>query len=282
MQRITDTTAAAALPAPPALTGPVGFFTGGAPGVIPATRVRYWWLNMFQEEMMSLLTAAGIAPDTTGTNFTQVLQAIRALSGFQNVQVFSASGTFTVPAPTVEVEMWGGGPGSGACSGLTNNAGSSGAGAGYARKLITGLTVGATVAVTVGFNGVGGIGGGAAPTAGGTTSFGTYVSATGGGAGVNGTGAGPAAGNPTPGTGVGGDVNLTGGNGGNQWLSGSTTLVAWPGGCAPMMPTNQPVDGDNAGIVASNYGCAGRPAVTITGLSLNGGAGKAGLVIARW
>ncbi|HTB47022.1 MAG TPA: hypothetical protein VK741_25620 [Acetobacteraceae bacterium] len=75
MQRIYDPTAAAVLPTPPALTGNIGFFQGGT----GATRVRYWWLNMVQEELMSLLAAGGITPDTTGTNVTQVLQALRVL-----------------------------------------------------------------------------------------------------------------------------------------------------------------------------------------------------------
>jgi hypothetical protein len=79
MQRIHDATAAATLPAPPALTGPAGFFTGGAPGAVAPTIVRDWWLNMLQEELLALLTAAGITPDTTATNFAQVLAAIRAL-----------------------------------------------------------------------------------------------------------------------------------------------------------------------------------------------------------
>ena len=96
MQRIRDTTAAAALPAPPALTGPAGYFTGGAPGTVPATRVRYWWLNMLQEELLSILTAAGITPDTTGTNFHQVLDAIRAGAGGATRYRLSAATTFYV------------------------------------------------------------------------------------------------------------------------------------------------------------------------------------------
>jgi hypothetical protein len=79
MQRIFDPTAAATLPAVPALSGSVGYFTGGVPGSVAATRVRAWYLNMLQEELMTLLTTAGITPDTTGSNFTQVLQAIQTL-----------------------------------------------------------------------------------------------------------------------------------------------------------------------------------------------------------
>ena len=87
-----------------------------------------------------------------------VAQAIAAKSsGGIRGQVFTSSGTFTVPAgvTSVKVRGCGGGGGSGASAG-----------------------------------------------AGGTTSFGTYCSATGG--------SGPA----TPGTGSGGEINLTGGVGG--------------------------------------------------------------------
>jgi hypothetical protein len=49
---------------------------------------------MIQEELISLLTAAGITPDTTGTAFTQVLQAIRAIGRIKltaNLQLYVAT-----------------------------------------------------------------------------------------------------------------------------------------------------------------------------------------------
>jgi hypothetical protein len=81
MQRITDPTAVATLPSPPALTGTTGYFGPAVPGISPATRVRYWFVNMIQEELMSILSAASITADTTGTVFNQVLLAIKALIG---------------------------------------------------------------------------------------------------------------------------------------------------------------------------------------------------------
>jgi hypothetical protein len=79
MQRVQDPTASAALVPPPALTGPIGFFQPAVPGITAATRYRYWIANMLQEELMSILAAAGVAPDTTGTEFTGVLRSIEAL-----------------------------------------------------------------------------------------------------------------------------------------------------------------------------------------------------------
>jgi hypothetical protein len=81
MQRIIDVTAAATPPTVPVLSGPVGYFTEGVPGISAATRVRAWWTNMVQEEIMSVLVAAGVTPDTTGTNLAQLLAAINALIG---------------------------------------------------------------------------------------------------------------------------------------------------------------------------------------------------------
>lgn len=82
MQRIQDPTAVTALPAVPALSGLAGYFTGGNPtGGIPATRVRAWWLNMIQEEILNVVQAAGLTPDATPT---QLRQALRALYGGPN------------------------------------------------------------------------------------------------------------------------------------------------------------------------------------------------------
>lgn len=113
-------------------------------------------------------------------------------------QVFTSSGTFTVPTgvTAVKVTVIGGGGNGGAPTGGSSQGGGGG-GAGRAIKYITGLTPGNAITVTVG-------------AAGGTSSFGAFCSATGGAAGAspattNSNGAGGAAG-----AGSGGDINLTG------------------------------------------------------------------------
>ncbi|MCI1437816.1 MAG: hypothetical protein LKI03_00030 [Acetobacter indonesiensis] len=76
--RIDDTTSVAAMPAPPTDNiGAPGFFTGGSTTGLSATRVRYWWLNMVQEELMAFAAAAGIPPNKTDT--AQVLKAAQIL-----------------------------------------------------------------------------------------------------------------------------------------------------------------------------------------------------------
>jgi hypothetical protein len=259
MQRIIDPTAVAALPSPPALAGTTGFFSGGLPGVSVATRVRYWWLNMVQEELSGLVTAAGLALDTTATNFGQCAAAVRALAASavsavpHGVQAFTASGTFTVPAGVteVEVEIWGAGSGSWASvAGITGGGGSGG---GYARKRVSGLTPGAAVSVALG--------------AGGSSAFGSYCSASGGTVNPSNTLAYPASGN-IAGTGTGGDLNLCGGDGGNgqQNQGGIVLNNGGYGGEGPLC----------GGIV--NSGAVGNPGRFPGG----GAAGAGGFCLVRW
>jgi hypothetical protein len=96
MQRVQDPTASATLVAPPALTGPVGYFQPAVPGVTAATRFRYWLATMWQEELMAILAAAAVAPDTTGTNFTQVVQSITKLIAAATLQIFNGTVGYTI------------------------------------------------------------------------------------------------------------------------------------------------------------------------------------------
>ncbi|MCW4591519.1 hypothetical protein NO263_13100 [Gluconacetobacter entanii] len=76
--QIDDATAVASLPALPTDNiGTPGFFTGGSTSGGAPTRVRYWWLNMVQEELRNLVIAANLTPDKT--NNAQVLAALRSM-----------------------------------------------------------------------------------------------------------------------------------------------------------------------------------------------------------
>src|SRR6202034_215098 len=101
---------------------------------------------------------AGITADTTVTVFNQVLLSIQALVGAvpHGVQAITSSGNFVVPTgvTSIEVELWAGGSGSWAS--VVGYTGGGGSGGGYARKRITGLTPGSTVAVTIGAGGAAG------------------------------------------------------------------------------------------------------------------------------
>ena len=156
------------------------------------------------------------------------------------VQFFPASGTFTVPlgVSRIRVRVWGAGGTSN--SSLGGGLGGGGGG-GFAMKVIN-VTPASTVAVTVGT--------GFTTVAGGTSSFGSSVSATGGNAVITAVAAGA-----TGGTGIGGDINYIVGTGG----TGDTSSFVGGGGGA-------------AGVFG-NGGNGGNTIVTRGGNGNSGGGG---------
>lgn len=160
--------------------------------------------------------------------------------GTGNIQFLHASSSYVIPSSSIRVRLWG--------------AGNVGGGGGFAMKTITGLTVGATVSATVG------------TTAGASTSFGAYVSATGGGA-PSGSTAG------VGGAGSSGDFNYSGGSGGAivgtlyQGYGGAGSLFG-PGGDGQL--ANDPSFIQNKG------GSGGGGCADTGGSGGNGGNGFSG------
>jgi hypothetical protein len=77
MYRIDNATAATVLPTPASVgPNPNGFFQVGVPGVTPSTVVDGDWANAVQEEIVTVLAAAGITPSKTVR--TQLVQAVSA------------------------------------------------------------------------------------------------------------------------------------------------------------------------------------------------------------
>lgn len=194
-----------------------------------------------------------------------------------NIQVFEENGTFVVPDGVAEVfveVVGGGGCGQGG-KGKNSEIFSGGGGGGYAFKLIKNIIPNSEIAVTVGKGGVGSTEG--FGTGGGTSSFGTYVSATGG------TGL-------TGGNGVGGDVIFKGQDGvlggiydsttySNLWLSGAGGGSYFGSGAYPPPRVNHGSAG-NAGIFP---GAGGSGAHNQNYSDTNaGGNGADGIVIVRW
>lgn len=191
------------------------------------------------------------------------------------VQKFTApGGSFVVPAGVsqIEVEVWGGGSGSYAST--TAMAAGGGAGGGYARVRISGLIPGLVIPVTVGSGGAGGTTAGAVPGPGGSSSFGTYVSATGGGLNYLDSFSVPQNGAYPPGSGVGGDINLTGSMG-QDANSGKGGI----GGGAPMGGF---VASGSFGLPGTFPGGGGSGPGNPGNVAYNGAAGAAGFVIVRW
>ena len=192
------------------------------------------------------------------------------------VQTFLNSGYFIVPAgiSQVEAEVWGAGSGSFASTAGISSGG--GSGGGYARKRITNLIPGQAILVTVGLGGAAGTTSGGWPSAGQTSSFGTFISATGGSLNVQATVANPQNGGTPGGMGANGDVN-TSGSSGQAGLLNQGGL----GGAAPMGGCQ------NSGTwgLTGNFpggGASGAGTGTNSATPYNGAPGGAGLVVVRW
>lgn len=152
------------------------------------------------------------------------------------------------------VMLWGAG---GGATSQTGGTGAGGSGGGFAMKIVPAQSA----TVTIGAGGAGNTAG-SNSVGGGTTSFGSVFSATGGQA----AGAGPGA----PGLGVGGDVNLAGSAGDDMLGSGHTFAK---GGAAPLMGLAGALN------YASRPVGSGGSSVFISGTWNNADAGGDGLAI---
>jgi hypothetical protein len=206
--------------------------------------------------MPSSLNGTGV---TFNDGTTQSTAAVGG--GGYNVAVFTSSGTWTKPAgiKAVKVTVIGaGGNGGTASSDQYSQIGMPGGGGGGAIEEIQAPSIPGPVSVTVG----------TAPSK--TSSFGAFLSATGGGNGAN----SPAPTNVTPGgAGSGGDINV----------SGQITSFGTPGGFAALgfgVGANSPSAGDRSGNNGVLYG-GGATGGRMGGNTPTkpGGTGAAGIVV---
>jgi len=194
-------------------------------------------------------------------------------------QVFTTTGTFTIPAniTALKVTVIGGG-GSGAGSASSYSGGGGGGAGATAISYLTALTPGGTIAVVVGTGGaavtgvVAGNNGVDSTIASGTQTITTVTAGKGSGAPVaTGSGAEGGAG----GTATNGTINISGGDGAPARVEGGNGgASSMGGGGRGGTPSADP------GIVGKAYGSGGGGAANPSaGFS---GAGKAGIVIFEW
>lgn len=172
-----------------------GTTTIAANGLTAKTLVKNYNQNLASGDIVANQIITAIYD---GTNF-QLLSPIWNLA-YSRRQVFTSSGTFTVPAGiySIKVKSVGAGGGGGGSAG---GSGAAGGGGGYADGVYT-TTPATAYTVTVGTGGSAGANGDG--SAGSATTFGVLQTANGGGGGISG-GAGGAGGTAT-----GGDFNITG------------------------------------------------------------------------
>ena len=229
-----------------------------------------------------IISGAAISVIYDGTQF----QMIAVPHGqIIDMQVFTASGTWTKPAgcSSILIEVIGGGGGGGGAAATASNIsiGGGGGAGGYSRKYVT-TGIGATETVTVGAGGAGNSG--AAGSNGGTSSFGAHCSGAGGfGAGFVGptTGVTFVAGGDG-GTGSSGNYNGKGGMGAAGLAdTASISLLGGSGGASYLSAGGYFAGPNTAGAAASaNSGSGGGGAANSGGQAARaGGAGGSGIVI---
>jgi hypothetical protein len=201
-----------------------------------------------------------------------------------SMQVFTANGTYTKPPnlKAVRVRLVGGGGGGGvafAAPAGQASCGGGGAGGGYSERIIPASLLAATTAITIGAGGLGAN----PPTAGGTTSFGSFCSGSGGTAGVSMTPAGNSViDGGTGGSGTGGDLNIDGSDGSRGRVEAGGPVHPARGGNSQLGAGGREGSNVNTAIGAQGRpyggGGAGGACRSTFGPAL-GGPGNSGVVI---
>lgn len=258
---------------------------GGAddPSTIFSTTARSNVPIRFFKKLESTQTVAG----TWDAAITEVSERSTPRYTLGSKQIFTSSDTWTRPQGVLAIVVElvsGGGAGGGAVvtAGGQASYGVGGGGGGFSRKFIT-INLGATETVTIGAGGTGVSG--AAGNGGGSTSFGSHLSSTGGSGGsINTSTAGTRATSGVDGgIGSGGDINISGGssNAGFQ-IAGSISFGSgggnsfFSGGTSGLASISTGVDGNNA----LGFGGGGAGSVNTASQSARaGGDGSDGIII---
>jgi hypothetical protein len=238
-----------------------------------------------RDEVIAIAGELGVEPSGTAST---VRARLDDGLGLRQIVTFTSDGTFTkasypwLRAVRVRVQGGGGAGGGAQATGANENSfGAGGGGGGYSERFILASALSASESVTVGAGGSAVTG--AAGGTGGTSQFGSLLSATGGGGGPTrdaDTALRFTPGSTGTGVGSGGDINARGGAGspGFNISPGTATLTQVRGGVGG----GSVLSGGSReqGATGSQFGGGGGGAVNVTSSSaVAGGAGAAGIVI---
>jgi hypothetical protein len=243
-----------------------------------------YWRTVRGGAAVPITTGAASLDDYEFTADTENFYRITQLTQEENVDVFTASGTWNKPSGLVAARITvvgGGGAGGGAGATIAGqySAGEGGGAGGIAVSVIDAASLGASETVTVGAGGTGASG--AAGAAGGTSSFGTHVIASGGGGGsLTAAGTSNAIGiGPLGGTGSTGQILGAGAPGGQSMtLTGVSIARGGQGGSGPFGGGGRGSSGASGSAAVGRGSGGGGGGNSPSQVARTGGAGAGGLV----